>query len=507
MRISRTSLLYSTLILTGVSAAAQGVGFVYRIFLARMIGAEVMGLYQLILPVYSVLTSITASGLTVALSTLTSEYHALRNRRGMDQLLRTALVLFFLLWAAAAALVWGTSDWISTAVLGDARTQLGLILLMPCLLLTGIEHLHKNHFYGAGEVRLPAAVEFGEQFIRAGAVLGLLLILPHPYPERTVGVIVLGMLCSEIFSASSLTFLRIRREGPSLPGPREKGLTLRLVMTALPIGGAILLNNLIGSLNSILIPQRLVAAGVEVSEAISSFGVLFGMTMPLLMLPSAFISALCLAIVPRLTACCTVGNRRSCQEKIGKALLATSVLTLPALALLVPLGPTIGAALFRDPRAGEHILPLSVGVALAFYQGVLSSILNGIQRQNWAAAVSLCCGGVQLAFTWVGTGIPGVGLQGFIAGFVVSSALGAVVELGMVIRFAGLRLPVFPLLTAPALSALLSGLCVNLLFHSLCAKGLADLAAVAVCLVFGAFLYLLALRVQGVRPLELFHLR
>ena len=52
-----------------------------------------MGLYQLIMPVYSVLLSVTAVGLTAAVSTLTSEYQALGNWRAAWQVLRRCLLL------------------------------------------------------------------------------------------------------------------------------------------------------------------------------------------------------------------------------------------------------------------------------------------------------------------------------------------------------------------------------------------------------------------------------
>ena len=245
----------------------------------------------------------------------------------------------------------------------------------------------------------------------------------------------------------------------------------------------------------------------EVGEAISSFGVLFGMTMPLLMLPSAFIGALCLAIVPKLTQCCALGNRRACQQKVGKAVLATSVLVLPAMGLMIPLGPALGAALFQDPRAGEHIIPLAAGVALSCYQSVLSAVLNGMGRQRQAMASSLFCGAIQLAFTYVGTGIPGVGLYGYILGFVVSSAAAVALNLLLVSRCVGMKVSWFQALWAPGLAALLMGLCVNLLFQALLTRGMAALAAAAACAVLGGIQYLTALRVQGVEPLKLFHLR
>ena len=177
MKLDRTSMLYGTLILTGTSIVSQFLGFVYRILLSRLIGAEVMGLYQLIMPVFSVIMALTAVGLTGAVSNLSSQYHARGNRAAIAQVLRRCLAVFLLLFAAVAAVVVLLYDPISVYLLGDARTQLGLLLLLPCILLTGIENLHKHYFYGTGNIRPPAAVELTEQFIRTGAVLGLLVLL------------------------------------------------------------------------------------------------------------------------------------------------------------------------------------------------------------------------------------------------------------------------------------------------------------------------------------------
>ena len=105
---------------------------------------------------------------------------------------------------------WLLYDPISVYLLGDARTQLGLLLLLPCILLTGVENLHKHFFYGTGNIRPPAAVELCEQFIRTGAVLGLLVVFLPQNPERTVGLIVTGMILCELFSAVTLLLLARR---------------------------------------------------------------------------------------------------------------------------------------------------------------------------------------------------------------------------------------------------------------------------------------------------------
>ena len=68
----------SVLFLTVLGTVSQVLGFGYRVALSRMVGAEVMGLYQLLMPVYSVLLSLTAVGLTAAASNLTSQHLALQ---------------------------------------------------------------------------------------------------------------------------------------------------------------------------------------------------------------------------------------------------------------------------------------------------------------------------------------------------------------------------------------------------------------------------------------------
>jgi len=511
LKWNRSSALYGTLVLTCTGIVSQLLGFVYRIFLSRLIGAEIMGLYQLIMPVYSVVMALTAVGLTVSVSNLSSRYHALGNRKAIYQVLRRCLVAFLVLFALVAAVTALLYDPISVYLLGDARTQMGLLLLLPCILLTGIENLHKHYFYGTGNVRPAALTELAEQFIRTGAVLGLLVAFLPQNPERTVGIIVIGMCCSEVFSAITQSALYRRHMGSpaGLTGAGEtpRVLNKTILSIAAPIAATSLLGNLMASANAVLIPQRLVAAGMDVSAAMSAFGVICGMTVPMLYLPTAFIGALGLVLVPKLAESCALKQMDQARRRIHKSLLATSVLTMPAMALMVVLGPTIGVYLFKEPTVGAYIVPLSVGVLLSCYESVLGGALNGVGRQAAAARTSLLCGAVQLVCTYVLMGVPGVGLGGYVVGFVGSSALGVVLKWFQVRGATKVKLQLFQWGTAPALSALLMGLVVNLLFHYLLGSGMDGVVSCIACILFGAVLYLVALSTQGVRVGELFRLR
>ena len=305
------------------------------------------------------------------------------------------------------------------------------------------------------------------------------------------------MVICEVFSACTLTLLWRRRQGGG--GGRETGRVLdrRIAKVALPVAATALLGNLMGSTCAVLIPQKLVEGGMEVSQAVSAFGVLFGMSLPMLGLPTAFISALGLVLMPKLSQAAALGRWQEVRRRVGGAMLATSVLMLPAMALLLVLGPDLGVLLFREPTAGAYLPPLAVSVALSCYRSVLACSLNGVGRQAAAARNALLAGAAELVLTALTVGIPGVGLKGYVLSALVSELLGVGLNLVSLCRAAGLRPEFFRWLTAPGLAALLMGLDVNLLFRILQDRGLPKVGSGVVCLLFGTVIYLAALTAQG----------
>ena len=498
------------LLLTVLGTISQVLGFGYRVALSRLAGAQVMGLYQLIMPVYSVLLSLTAVGLTSAVSNLTSQHLALGNTRGAHQTLGTCLRLFFLLLLPLGVVVIAASDAISVALLGDARTQLGLILLVPCVALTGVENLHKHVFYGSGLIRPPAVVDLLEQFIRAGAVLGLLVCFLPQYPERVVGLIVTGMVICEIFSALTLLTLyrrRLARTGLRGPGESPGVRRRRVAAIAFPVGANALLGNLMGAANATLIPQKLVEGGMAREAAVAQFGVVCGMTLPMLALPTVFLGALNLVMVPRLARSCALGRLQEVRRLTGRAMSAVAVLILPSMAMLVVLGPSLGRLLFAQEEAGAYLLPLAATMALSCFCSVLGGVLNGVGRQRQVAAVSLLGGGVQLAFTLALVPLPGIGMGGYVAGALASAVLEGALCLWFVLRSTGLKPQWFQWLAAPGLAALLASLTSNLLLRYLEGEGISPLPADGICLVFGLILYLSALHAQGVDLRQVLRIR
>jgi len=501
VRLDDTSPGAGAVFLTVFSVLSQMLGFAYRVGLSRMVGAEVMGLYQLVMPVYSVLMSITAVGLTAAVSNLSSRYLALGNSRAVAQTMKSCVGLFLVGMIPVCAVTVLLYDPISVYLLGDARTQLGLVLLLPCVALTGIENFHKHFFYGSGRVRPPAVVELLEQFIRAGAVLGLLVLFLPQNPERTVGLIVAGMIVCEMFSSATLVLLyrrRMARIGMMGGGERRGYLYRRMAAIALPVAGTALLGNLMGAVNAALIPQRLMAGGMEPGEAISAFGILCGMTMPMLSLPTVFLGPLTLVMVPRIARSCALGRMDQVRGGVRRCIQVVALVILPCMALVTVVGPDLGLLLFGEAQAGAYMVPLALATACGCFQSVLSGALNATDRQGTAAAIALLCDVVQLVLTILLMGRPGGGMDGFVTGVVVSSVLGVVLCGWMVCRSIKVSVSVWQSVGLPGLAALLSWQTSLLLFRCLKGAGAPEGLRVCAVLMFGGIIYLCALCAMGV---------
>jgi stage V sporulation protein B len=503
LTVSKQSALKSALILSASSIGLQLLGFGYRIFISRVTGAEGMGVFQLVMPVYSVLYSITLSGLCTAVTNIASGQNALGDGTGMKRLVRTALTLFVVLFTVAALPAALFSGWISVKALGDAETRLALLIMLPCLFLTGFENIYKSWFYGVKNVKPPAISDQLEQIVRIAAVAALLLAFPPEDPAMAAAMIVAGMTVSETFSSVYLA-IRYRRAQPrtppsAKPAPDHGKLMRKILAVAIPISASSLVGNIISSANTVLVPQRLIAAGMAQGQAVGVLGVVLGMATPLFMLPMAFIGPLVMVMLPRLSEGCAVGNMPDVHRKIGRALHVTGIIALPAVAVMAPMGRAVCELLYGQVLPQNCFYLLAAASVFIYYQTVTSGVLNGIGRQNTAMVNTIAGGVVQLAFTWFAVSDPRLGINGYLLGVLAGSALSAALNMECLIRRVGLRVQWGRWFAMPVLSAAVCGLTAANVWTLAATLGWESVPSMAWSFAAGLTASVICVWIQGVR--------
>ena len=79
--MSKKIFLKGTLILACTGLISRIAGFFYRIFLSHAIGAEGLGLYQLVLPLQGLMAALSYTGIQSALSRLIASRLALQEKK------------------------------------------------------------------------------------------------------------------------------------------------------------------------------------------------------------------------------------------------------------------------------------------------------------------------------------------------------------------------------------------------------------------------------------------
>lgn len=501
MRMQKNSFLYSASLLAASNLILQLLGFVYRIILSRFGGAEGLGVYRLAFSVYSVINAGCLSGITTACTRLSAEYYATGRRGQIRRLIVVAFCGFFTLVLLCGGVLFLAHDEVAEFVLGDARTAAAFVPMLICLALTGVENIFKSVCIGLKQVRFAAVSEIAEQVIRILAVLALLLRFSNGDHGRLAMLIFLGMAVSELFSATFLTCC-YRRDirpltagGRSGPAPGFWGIALPLSLTAL-------LNNLIGSAGSVLMPRRLRLAGLTEAQAMAELGVVSGMASPLVLLPSALISSVITALMPVLSDAYANGRRQAIRKLSEKGLFVIGMIGAPAVAIIVPLAPTLSRLFFGQVITARYMSILGLSAVLMFYQMGSGSILNvtGYQRFHICTAVGSEL--LQLALMFVLCAVPQLGIYGYLYAALLASFAGASANLLLLRRVTGGALRLSKLALLPAACALTLSLWTRVFYSAAIGMLGSQWAAVLAALAAAGALYLLLLRLLGIRVWE-----
>ncbi|WP_394355739.1 stage V sporulation protein B [Caldicoprobacter guelmensis] len=416
-------MLYGTFILAGANVLVRIIGFVYQIMLSRLLGPEGTGVYQLVFPPYTIALALTTSGIPIAVSRLVASSNAVGNYRQCKRIVLTALLIVIIVGLVLSILILTNLNWITNRILKDSRTHIPLFILFPCVIITGMGATLKGYFYGIKHTHQPALAEILEQLIRISSVGFLLLWLKPQGYEEAVIVIVFGVVIGEL---ASLLYLHIRYHystkfiktlGNNAKTSPFSLLLKNIISIAVPLTFTRIIITSINSINSILVPRRLAASGMTNSQAVSLFGIISGMVMPLLFIPFTITNALSTIIIPHLAEEMALGNWSSIRHNISSAIQLTSLVAFASTALLLSLGQPIGIALYAQPQVGQLLTPFTLGAIFLALQHTLSAVLNGLDRQK-RSTLNLFIGGIiQVLCTYFLVSIPALRIYGFIIGF------------------------------------------------------------------------------------------
>ena len=418
-------LLKGTLLLTGAGFITKIIGFIYRIFLSQTIGAEGMGIYQLIFPIHTLCFALSVGGIQTAISRFTAARASLQDEQGARDIFVLSGILSTAIALIVSLILYDNASWFAVHILLEERCT-SLLKLMAFSIPMGTLHSCVNgYYYAKKKMSIPAASQLLEQCARVGVSYGLFLILTEQglpiTPMLAVAGLVGGELVSMIFSLLVILW-DYRKAGYRLRNLRSPGKDMKEILAfSFPLTCSRLLVNVLHSIESVLIPGHLRLYGLDNGSALSIYGVLTGMALPLILFPSAITNAVSTVLLPSVAEQQAVGNHQAIRRAIFLSAKYCLILGFLSTAFFFFAGDFLGLALFKNEFAATFIKTLAFICPCLYLSGTLSGILNGLGAANQSFLLNTLGLGVRIAFVFFI--IPEYGIQGYLWGLIVSELL------------------------------------------------------------------------------------
>ncbi|MGG6313586.1 stage V sporulation protein B [Paenibacillus macerans] len=437
--MNKQTFIQGTMILLVAGIVNRVLGFIPRIMLPRVIGAEGVGLYQLGYPFFLVLVTIITGGIPLAVAKLVAEAESSGKPGRSASVLRTSLVFTTAAGFLFTFLCLFGAPWVTRYILTDPRVYHTFIAMSPMVVIVSISSVYRGYFQGKQDMIPSAVSSILETVARIICVLWFsYLLLPMGIAYAAAGAM-LGVVAGEIVGLLVLLWqyrLLQRRErkagdnpevgsndasGQTDPPTYLFGATLRRILRiALPVTGSRLVGSLSYLLESITTAQSLAIAGIGVAVATSQYGALQGMVIPLLLLPGALTSSLAVSLVPSLAEAQARGDVKTIHLRLHQSLRLALVTGAPFAAIMFVMAEPICRLVYNNADIAGMLKIMAPFALLLYAQSPLQATLQALDKPGRALINTLVGAIIKISLIFYLASNPALGIYGAIIAIIIN---------------------------------------------------------------------------------------
>ena len=444
--------LKNAAILTVTGLGLRAAGMVLRVYMAALLGAEGMGLYQLIFTVYGLTTTVATAGMSVAATRLAAEELArLEVPRAAGMMAKLTWLSLALGFAACAAQLLLARP-VARFALGDARAELGLLVLAPSLPFMALAAVYKGYFFARQRVGPGVKSQVFEQAVRIALAAAVLPAAGDWGAQYACAALVAGNTVSEAL-ACLLLLHDYRKDARRLfagarpAPPADAGRRIWHILA--PVEGGRCLDSALHTAENMLVPACLLAFLGSRAESLAQFGALKGMAMPVLLFPFSFLTPLATLLLPEVTRAHILGRRRTLETLVGRIMLFTNLFSVLAGGLIALNAAPLARLLYRDESVGLYLLVLAPVLPGMYLDAMGDSILKGLGEEVATFRYSIWDSMLRIALVLLL--MPHFGMTGFLVVMWASNVTSALLNIFRIHKVTGIRTRWFEWFIQPAL--------------------------------------------------------
>lgn len=335
-----------------------------------------MGHYQLMMSIYSFGVTFASSGANFATMRLISENPDAKLSGILKKCFLYALVFGF----GSCGILLILAPFLGQSVLHQSNALLPLRIMALSLPFVAASGIIGGYFTAVRKIYKTAIIQIGEQLLKIGLTFGLLsLLLPRGEEYACLALILAGALGEGASFFASFCLYRIDRKSDH--GTKNgKGGLLRI---ALPIAFSSYLRSGLVTVKNLLVPSQLQKYGMNHRQAVSAFGVIHGIVLPVILFPTSLLFSFSNLMIPEVAELrAKSGNySRRMTYFIDRSLQLTLLFSFGTAGFLFFFAEELMAAWGHQETGAVYLKMLALIVPVMYVDHTVDNMLKGLDEQ------------------------------------------------------------------------------------------------------------------------------
>lgn len=442
--MKKQSFVLGAIILVVASFINRIIGFIYRVMSIRLVGAEGIGLYEMVFPVYIMFLVLATAGIPLAISKLVSAEIAKNNSAGAYKIFKISLCVLVFSGAFFTCVMYLIFPFLLEVAFSDTRVNLVFKTMIPAVFFISISSAFRGFFQGLQQMLPTALTQVVEQLVRVTVGLFLAKHLIIYGLEYAVTGMAIGMVCGEIVSLIVIMIFFFKNKPLYITTGSRNISTWTILQDihrlSIPITLTRVFATTILAIEAFILPQRLQVAGMNYREATAIYGQYSGMALSLLVLPTVLTISLAITLIPAISEASAKNNKMLINRLIDRSLILTLLIGIPSSIYFYLFGSDLTYLLFNNKEAGALLKSLSLCCIFLYIQQTTTGILQGLGAVKISLQNTLVGGSIRLVGIYFLTAIPHYGINGAIVAINMSFITMAFLNLVSIAKLTGLNI-------------------------------------------------------------------
>ncbi|KMK75720.1 stage V sporulation protein B [Alkalihalobacillus pseudalcaliphilus] len=446
--MSKQTFLKGAFILIVASFITKILGFINRIVVARIMGAEGVGLYMMAIPTLLLVMTLTQLGLPVAISKLVAEAAAKNDGVRVKRVLVVSLSVTLTLTVVFTTLMIVFAPLVAAHLLTDERAFFPLIAITPIVPIVAVSAIIRGYFQGKQNMTPTAISQVIEQIVRITLVaVTTTAFLPLGVEYAAAGAMI-SVVAGEFISLIYMIWafkqkkaFRLRQQFMTYAKGGKQTLS-DLMRIAIPTTGSRLIGSIALFFEPIVVAQSLAIAGMATVMATKQYGELAGFAIPLLMLPTFITQSLSVSLVPAISEAAAHKHFKTIHYRLTQALRLALLSGGISCVVLYIFAEQVVTLMYNAPNVAMYIKLLAPFSIFLYLQGPLQAVLQALDLAKAAMMNSLFGAIIKIAAIFALASQPELGIMGATLAVIIGFVLVTLLHFATVVKTIGFTLEI-----------------------------------------------------------------